>query len=213
MNNDNLELYFSRLITTVNHDILKNTKDENLQELNKRAIIYFLISISMVFAYDPIFTIFGMGDPLKAGEEVQTLGISASIMILYNMVGWPLLLEMTNTKVSFENLGNDNDRAWEIVAQVDAVCDFATGIMNMVKKEPETVDDDDGDNEGKKKGKKKKSDLLKGDAIDMICTILNDSRKIVFQVRLREDIESESYGNDDICHYLPVYDSQFAKKE
>lgn len=53
------------------------------------------------------------------------------------MVGWPLLLEITNDKVDLEGFSNDNERAWEMISQVDLVCEFASGIMNMVKKEPE----------------------------------------------------------------------------
>ena len=114
-----------------------------------------------------------MGDPLKGEEPVSSLGISAAIMILYNMIGWPYLLEMTNRKKLLRDQPNDSHRAWEIVNQIDTVVDYATGIMTMVSNLADN-----------KEGAKfdldyehgmHQSDINSGDAEDVILTLLDES--------------------------------------
>ena len=87
----------------------------------------------MIGFYKDVFSVFGMGDPENEDTKITTLGISATIMILYNMIGWPYIHELTKDKLTIEKLKEDIQRAYAIVNQVDLICDFCTGIMTMVK--------------------------------------------------------------------------------
>ncbi len=96
-------------------------------------ILYFFFSLALIQFYKDIFQFLGMGDPSNEDTKITTLGITATIMILYNMIGWPYIYERTKEMKGVDTIKDEKDRAWAIVAQVDLVCDFATGIMVMVK--------------------------------------------------------------------------------
>jgi hypothetical protein len=170
--------------------------------LNKTSIGAFLIALALIWVKDWLFEIFGMGDPHRKGEEIATLGISASIMILYNIVGWPYLLELTSNKVQFDELRDDTERAWEIVHQVDTVCDYATSIMGTARnlsssKDPELDED---------VKKNKEGSGLNAFMVDQILTLLDDQRKIILQARLREDVNSNDFGNHSFSHFQVIED-------
>jgi len=56
-------------------------------------LFFFFCSLGLIQFYRNIFELLGMGDPSMADSEITTLGISATIMILYNMIGWPYIYE------------------------------------------------------------------------------------------------------------------------
>lgn len=100
----NVDLYLKKILKSVNDDILKSNKDEQLYVVNRKSIFIFSFSLVLMFFREPIFQFFGMGNPFEKDQDVTTLGISATIMILYNMVGWPFILETTNAKANFRDL-------------------------------------------------------------------------------------------------------------
>jgi len=106
----NLDLYLKKILKGANEDILKSIKDDELYKVNKKSIIIFLGALTLMFFREPIFTFFGMGNPFEFDKDVTTLGISATIMILYNMVGWPYILEVTNMKPNFRDLAGDSKK-------------------------------------------------------------------------------------------------------
>ena len=65
--------------------------------------------------------------------EITTLGISATIMILYNMIAWPYIHELTDEKMPITKIVLENDRAWAVVNQVDIVVGYCSSIMTMIK--------------------------------------------------------------------------------
>ena len=65
----------------------------------------------LIFAREPIFGFLYMGNPFEQNEPVTTLGISATIMILYNMVGWPYILELTAKSPRFRDFSDKDKRA------------------------------------------------------------------------------------------------------
>jgi len=91
-----------------------------------------LLSLALIQYLKDVFWLLGMGNP-EEKVEITTLGISATIMILYNMIAWPYIHELTSKRTPIDKLVSENDRAWAIVHQVDVVVDFCTSIMTMVK--------------------------------------------------------------------------------
>ena len=131
-----MDRYFQKLIELVHKDTTSRKKDKNLDSLQLWTVIYFLIALVLIAFYEDIFETLGMGDPENEDINISTLGISATIMILYNMIGWPYLEETTNDKYTntpIDKIENDEERARTIVTQVDLICDYATGIMTKVK--------------------------------------------------------------------------------
>jgi len=63
---------------------------------------------------EEVFSLFGMGDPTES-NEITTLGISATIMILYNMIAWPYIYELTDKRTDVDKMPNETARAWAIV--------------------------------------------------------------------------------------------------
>ena len=88
LNNDELEAYFCRITILADEDILKQIKNENLYYLQFSAIIQFMLMMFLTAFLEPICRTLGMNHGID-DYTVSTLGISASIMILYNMIAWP----------------------------------------------------------------------------------------------------------------------------
>ena len=60
---------------------------------------------------ETVFNAVGMGDPSES-YEITTLGFSAVIMILYNMIAWPWLLQRTiEHRPNMSHIYNEEDRA------------------------------------------------------------------------------------------------------
>ena len=61
------------------------------------SVTSFLLTALFTFYIETIFDFMGMGD-VNEDFKVTTLGLSAAIMILYNMIAWPFIHESTNKK-------------------------------------------------------------------------------------------------------------------
>ena len=88
LDNTELEAYFSRITILADEDILKQIKNENLYELQFSAILQFMLMMFLTAFLEPICRALGMNHGID-DYSVSTLGISASIMILYSMIAWP----------------------------------------------------------------------------------------------------------------------------
>jgi hypothetical protein len=97
-------------------------------------------------------------------------------MILYNMIGWPYIYECTKDKLTVDKIHDETERAWAIVTQVDLTCEFATGIMTMVKNLS-------GGDSGKDKVDKEAVDL---EVKDRIMTVFNQVKQPILKVRLKD---------------------------
>jgi len=63
------------------------------------------------------------------GESISTMGISASIMILTNIVAWPNILENMQKEHPISHTKNELDRAKSLVEQIDLILDFCSALM------------------------------------------------------------------------------------
>jgi len=76
---------------------------------------------------DLLFPLFGVG-AVDESREITTLGISAVIMILYNMIAWPYIMTKTLNKTQLQNFTDEKERAYGIVNQVYVTLNFCASI-------------------------------------------------------------------------------------
>jgi hypothetical protein len=112
LDNENLKKYFDRLMCSITDDIEKVEKDRNLYKLQGMSLVFFLIALVLLRSFPSLcIELLGMGDPLQS-MEVTTLGYSATIMILYNMIAWPFILHMTlMNRPDISSLNDERERA------------------------------------------------------------------------------------------------------
>ena len=77
-------------MTNTEEDLLKSMKDKCLYQLQSGTLLCFGLTLMLIGYMEPIFNFLGVG---SADQEykVTTLGLSATIMILYSMVCWPYI--------------------------------------------------------------------------------------------------------------------------
>ena len=73
----------------------------------------------------------GAGDP-NLEFKTTTLGISATIMILYNMVAWPYIHEKSELRPKIRMIKSELERANELSNQLDVIVNFCSDIMVQV---------------------------------------------------------------------------------
>ena len=86
----------------------------------------------MLVYLEPVCEFFGINHG-QTDYKVTTLGICATIMILYNIIAWPYIHECTNMKKNIKLMHTQAERAWAVVEQVDVLVEFCTSIMSTIK--------------------------------------------------------------------------------
>jgi hypothetical protein len=89
------------------------------------AVACFGLNVLLIFYIKEIFELIGAGPGLGAEYKVTTLGISASIMVLYNMIAWPHIHEKSE-ETRIHNIKSEMGRAMELYKNLDQIVDFIT---------------------------------------------------------------------------------------
>lgn len=131
LDNDNLAIYFDRVMTKNELDLVKKIKDNNVQKLQFRCLVFFGINITLMYKLEPVFNFLGAGTN-DQDYKVTTLGISSTIMILYNMIAWPYIHEQQELKPPIQTLKTERERAWLLINQLDVITDFCSSIMGKI---------------------------------------------------------------------------------
>ena len=132
LDNPNLEDYFQRVMTIIEKDIVKEINDNNVQTIQLLSLFLFMLNVFFMYKIDVIF------DFLAAGYQgldmnVTTLGITSTIMILYNMIAWPYIQEKSSMRSDIRLIKSEKERADELIRQLDVIVDFCSSIMSTVK--------------------------------------------------------------------------------
>ena len=61
------------------------------------------------------------------------MGISASIMIMINVVSWPHIMETIRGLPRLSKIKDPKKRAQQFLAQIDDIVEFCSGLMNQIK--------------------------------------------------------------------------------
>ena len=85
-----------------------------------------------MYKLDVVFEVLGAGDP-NLDFKVTTLGFTATIMILYNMVAWPYIQQQSYARPPIRMIHCEEERIAELCAEMDMVVDFCSDIMIQVK--------------------------------------------------------------------------------
>lgn len=118
-----------------------------------------LFFVSCVFFGISIYAIRNSIDIFGEGQEVTTMGTSAAVMILTNLIAWPSILEGMTSEISLREEASHMARAVLFLNQLEAIVGFCSQLMAEVK------DLSDSQNQDKEvealKSDKEKSDPLK----------------------------------------------------
>ena len=61
------------------------------------------------------------------------MGISASIMIMINVVSWPHILEKIRKEPPLARIKDHRGRAKQFLSQIDEIVEFCSGLMDQIK--------------------------------------------------------------------------------
>ena len=78
------------------------------------SLIFFFINVFLMYKLDAIFDFLAAGDS-EMDMKVTTLGISSTIMILYNMIAWPYIHEKSEMRPHIRLIKTENERANELI--------------------------------------------------------------------------------------------------
>lgn len=96
-----------------------------------------------MYKLEDVFLFLGAGT-VGMEYKVTTLGISATIMILYNMIAWPYIHECQEAKPPIRTLKTERERAWQLIGQLDVIIDFCSSIMGQINSLATGEDEKDG---------------------------------------------------------------------
>lgn len=113
-------------------DIIKRYNDKNIRLLQVCSICCFFVSVLLIFYLEDVFYLIGGGPGKEADYKVTTLGISATIMTLYNMIAWPHIHEKSE-KIRIHSVKTEMGRAKELYKNLDLIVDFISSIMGQIK--------------------------------------------------------------------------------
>ena len=122
--------------------------------------------------------------------KITTLGITATIMILYNMIAWPYIHELTQKRTPIDKLMSETHRAWAIVHQVDVVVDFVTTITSFVKN-LSTSDAEKETQYGQQQEEEKEQE-------DFIMKLYDEDQNLLRAARLRETKKDENLYSEQL---------------
>lgn len=65
---------------------------------------------------------------------MKSLGITASMMILYNMLAWPYIHEVAESRPPIENFKTEESRVDELIKQSNVVVEFLRTIQGKAQR-------------------------------------------------------------------------------
>ena len=68
-----------------------------------------------------------------AAQEVSTMGTSAAVMILSNILSWPSILEGIRSQPPLHKQKSHLKRAQDFLGQLDEIVEFCSQLMNQIK--------------------------------------------------------------------------------
>lgn len=86
----------------------------------------------LIYEVEVVFNYLGAGEE-KLDHRATTLGISSTILILYNMIAWPYIHEKQDQRTRIGDIRTEKERAIELIKQLDVIVDFGSSIMVQVK--------------------------------------------------------------------------------
>ena len=138
--------------------------------------------------------VLGIGNPEEDEQGISTLGLTSTIMILYNMVAWPFIYQITMSRTPIDKMLEESKRADALVQQIDLVCDFASSITNMIKNLNVTED-----LTKVKTGYDSEHDGF----MDYIITLIGSDRKVICRFKIRDDEDAEVIDHKYILKEVP----------
>ena len=94
-------------------------------------LVCFSINVWLIFDIEGVFEYLGAGDS-KMEYDVTSLGISTTIMILFNMVAWPNIHESAEKSKPISEMDDEKDRADDLCRQLDTVVDYVSSIEGRI---------------------------------------------------------------------------------
>ena len=132
LDNVNCNIFLDSVMSLCLDDIIKRYNDKNIKRLQVCSIICFFLSVLLIFYIEEVFEVIGAGPGKGTDYKVTTLGISATIMTLYNMIAWPHIHEKSE-KIRIHNVKTEMGRAKELYNNLDLIVDFISSIMGQIK--------------------------------------------------------------------------------
>jgi len=108
----------------IERDIIAKEEDKAFWAALIVALCFFLLSLGGLHYAK---TIFG------PEQEVSTMGTSAAVMILSNILSWPSILEGIRAQPALVKQRSHLKRAQDFLGQLDEIVEFCSQLMNQIK--------------------------------------------------------------------------------
>lgn len=180
LDNASCNVYLDQVMSLGLDDIIKRVTDHNVRHLQLQSIICFFINVLLTYHLETLFDFLGAGPRNSSDYKVATLGIAATIMILYNMIAWPHIHEQSE-KSHLRSIKSEMGRAQELDKQLDVMVAFISAIMGQIKDMASGGGPEEDEESNYNHG---------------YCRIFDQSNDLMVEARIKQiDFDGKVYGN------------------